>query len=338
MGAEDFNGMPWADREKGLRLEMMAALKEANAAPRAIINLDELSNVPRSTQSAMLRFIHTRRCGDYVLGPHVRMGGAMNPTSSAADAQEISLPMGNRICWLPWLKVTAMEHASFITGGGRDTPLELPEKPTPEQEDEAFRYTSAVYAGFMHRRGVLDEDPEKDERILARSPLAWATPRSWEAFIRVAATCHIFGDVEAMQTIGEGLVGPAQALEFMAFYTDSDLPDPEDWLKDPHHFKHDAKRPDRTFAAVTQLALAAVDKDRTAAMKDGDKTARWNAAMNALVAISETASDKTVLALGGQTLAINRPKGALLATYQKFINEVLAPIIRAAGFTTASKN
>lgn len=334
MGPEDFAGWPTPTAE-GLRFEMAQSLKDANAASVAIICLDELSNVPRATQAGMLRFMHTRRCGDYTLGAHVRIGGAMNPAESATDAQEIALPMANRVAWLPWAKVTAREHVAFMLGGGRDTDLDLPPALDPEAYADAFRDVTAIYAAFMERHGVIEEDPVKDERIAAREPLAFATPRSWEAFLRVCATCRVFGDVEAIKTIGEGLVGPPQALEFAAFYLDADLPSPEAWLKNPKLFSHDPKRPDRTFAATTSLAMAAVDKERTEKMKDEERLARWNAAWAALEHALKSGADKTVVALAGQTLALWKPRGALLAAVEKLITEDLAPVIRAAGFVGA---
>jgi hypothetical protein len=331
MGPEDFAGWPTPTAD-GLRFEMMRSLRDANAAPRAIVNLDELSNVPRATQAGMLRFIHTRRCGDYALNDSVRIGGAMNPSESATDAQEIALPMANRIAWLPWAKVTAKEHVAFMLNGGAASDLELPESLDANAYDAAYRDLTAIYAAFMERRGVLEEDPIRDPAILSRVPLAYATPRSWEAFIRVAATCRVLGDIDAMKTLGEGIVGPAQSLEFVAFYLDADLPSPEAWLVDPAVFTHDPKRPDRTFAATTALALAAVDKTRCADMTDKERAARWNAAWAALDAVLKTGADKTVVALAGQTLALNKPKGALLASVQKLIVEDLAPVIGAAGF------
>lgn len=334
MGPEDFAGWPTPGPD-GLRFEMAQALKDANAAQRAIINLDELSNVPRATQAGMLRFMHTRRCGDYTLGAHVRIGGAMNPPESATDSQEIALPLANRVAWLPWAKVTAREHVAYMINGGADTDLDLPAELDREAYADAYRDLTAIYAAFMERRGVLEEDPVKDERIAARQPLAYATPRSWEAFVRVAATCRVYQDVEALKTIGEGLVGPPQALEFAAFYLDADLPSPEAWLRKPKLFSHDPKRPDRTFAATTSLALAAVDKERTEKMPDADRLARWNAAWDCLQHVLNSGADKTVVALAGQTLALWKPKGALLATVQKLITEDLAPVIRAAGFVGA---
>lgn len=336
MGPEEFAGMPTPSEEWGLTYEMGRKLKEANAAPLAIVNLDELSNVPRATQAGMLRFVHTRRCGDYDLGANVRLGGAMNPPESATDAQEIALPLANRVGWLPWLRVTAREHVAYMLAGGSED-LALPEKLDPLAYSDALRDVTAIYAAFMDRRGVLEEDPVKDERILARFPLAYATPRSWEAFVRVAATCRAYDDADAIKTIGEGIVGPAQALEFAAFYHDADLPSPEAWLKNPKLFTHDPKRPDRTFAATTSLALAAIDKERTATMKDEERLERWNAAWLALTHVLESGADKTVVALGGQALALSKPKGAMLATVKKLIEEDLAPVIRAAGFTAVAR-
>ncbi len=336
MGPEDFAGWPTPTKD-GLRFEMMQALKDASAAPRAVVNLDELSNVPRSTQAGMLRFIHTRRCGDYALPATVRLGGAMNPPETATDAQELALPLSNRVAWLPWSKVTAQEHVAFMLAGGADTDLALPPSMDPDAYADAYRDCAAIYAAFMDRRGVIEEDPTKDDRILARFPLAYATPRSWEAFVRVAATCRVFSDVEALKTIGEGIVGPAQALEFTAFYLDADLPSPEAWLKKADLFTHDPKRPDRTFAACTSLALAAVDKERCAKMKDEERLGRWNAAWAGLQCVLATGADKTVVALAGQTLALNKPKGALLASVQKLITEDIAPVIRAAGFVGSAR-
>jgi hypothetical protein len=329
MGPEDFAGWPTPNAERGLVFEMMWSLKQANASKRALINLDELSNVPRATQAGMLRFIHTRRCGDYVLEPHVRMGGAMNPPETATDAQDIAVALANRVAWLPWLKVGAKEHVQFMLNGGVDTDLDLPATLDPQEYADAYRDMSAIYAAFMERRGVIEEDL-KDARVLARFPLAYATIRSWEAFIRVAATCRVFGDVDAMRTIGEGIIGPPQALEFAAFYLDSDIPSPEAWLKKSDLFKHDPKRPDRTFAATAALALAAVDETR--ASSDKEKLERWTQAWRGLEAVLKSGADKTVVALAGQTLAIKRPKGALLASVQKLIVEELAPVIKAAGF------
>lgn len=333
MSPEDFNGWP-TPTPTGLRFEMLGCLRDANRAPRALVLLDEMSNVPRSTQAAMLRFIRTRRSGDDSLAPTVMLAGAMNPPSSSADAQEIAAPLANRVIWLPWKDVTAEEHADYVLRRSVPEPFDLPANTDHERYWRVLDETAAIYAAFIRRRGVIRESPD-DPSVAGRFPLAYATPRSWEAFVRVAATCRMNGDRDAMLTIGEGTVGKPQALEFCSFESALDLPDPEEWLVKPDLFAHDPKRPDRTFAAITSLALAATDDRFTERLSDADRLGRWNAACGCLRAIHGTGAGKDVLAVAAQQLAMRKPRGGVLASVQDLI-EILRPVIRAAGITASN--
>lgn len=333
MSPEDFNGWP-TPRPEGLVFEVSKALRDANDAPLAILNLDEMSNTPRSTQAAMLRFIHSRRAGDVLLRPSLRICGAMNPPDTSADAQEISHPLANRVCWLPWLPTETSDHVAYILRGGSIEDLGL----APISDDawhDAFNDVAAIYAAFMERRGDLREDPNA-AGVISRFPFAYSTERSWTNFLHVAATCRAAHDEDALRIVAEGTIGKPQALEFMAFYLDADLPSPEAWLKNPKLFTHDSKRPDRTFAATTALALATNDKRKTEKLKPAEKLDRWHRAWDCLQHCLDSKADKTVVALAAQSLATDRPAGALLAHVQKLITEDLAPVIRAAGFTAGT--
>jgi MoxR-like ATPase len=329
MGPENFNG--WSvPRTDGLHLEAEYDIRRLADAPKAHVVLDELSNTPRTTQAAMLRFMRSRRIGETYLDPdRIKMSAFMNPPQSSADAQDLSLPLANRCVWLAFPTPSREEHIQFMSMRSKPTPPAFP-KWDDDAFWEAYNEVVPIYKSFMELdvHAELEEDCN-DERVAARFPLAYATPRSWETAIRLAAACHMLGDQETMHDLLVGTLGQPQGLAFAAAYEKMDLVAFEKLRKDPSLWKHDPKRPDRTFAQMHHVAMAAVD----GRYKGDEVVARFNDGFGILAHAFSNGAPEDVCIVACQHLGTNRPAKASLKPHINIIAK-LQPLVKAAGYSS----
>lgn len=331
MGPENFNG--WSvPRADGLHLEAeheIRRLAELKDGDLAHVVLDELSNTPRTTQAAMLRFMRSRRAGETYLPPErVKMSAFMNPPQSSADAQDLSLPLANRCVWLAFPTPSREEHVAFMSSRSQPAPPKFPAW-DDDAYWEAYNEVVPLYKAFMELdpHAELEEDCA-DDRVAARFPLAYATPRSWETAVRLAAACRMLGDLDVMHDLLVGTVGGPQGLAFAAAYEKVDLVPFEKLRKDPALWSHDPKRPDRTFAQMHHVALCAVD----VRFKGDEQVARFNDGFGILAHAFSHGAPEDVCIVACQHLGANRPPKASLKQHVATI-ERLAPLIKAAGYS-----
>lgn len=332
-GPETFYGwqVPRADglhNEAEYQIRRLAEIDEP-----AHIVLDEISNTPRATQAGMLSFMRRRRAGETYLDPaRVKMSAFMNPPDSAADAQDISFPMANRSIWLPVDPPSREEHIAYLATRGKGVKFDIP----VWNEDKFWTcYDEAVafYKTFMELdvHAVLLEDIN-DEEVQSRFPLAYATHRSWETAVRVAAACKAMGAEDVMIDLLEGTIGKQQGGQFAAAIENLDLI-PFDKLRKNHKlWVFDPKRTDKTFAQLHHVAIAATSDRFT----KPEQNERFNDGFSFLAyAFTHGAPEDTCI-VAAQHMGTHRPSGASLKPHIDVI-ESLAPLVKAAGYTIGGK-
>jgi hypothetical protein len=250
----------------------------------------------------MLRLLSENVCGELQLPDYQPGKGgvaylcASNAVEWAAGGQEIQPPMANRL----WHGQFPMDHGTWCEMMLRDfpPPSDLPVLPADYLRQHHHRQR-ALIAAYVKSAGRDAWLSPPDDPI--RRSGAWASGRTWYLASRLLAAIEAVspGDRVLQSAALSGLVG-SQALPFLEYSENLNLPDPEDILKNPRSLV----LPDRTDRAY------AICYSLVGAVLNNTSRDRWQAAMIALgVAANKNADIPTAAA---RTLCDkrNRPEGA----------------------------
>jgi hypothetical protein len=205
-------------------------------------------------QAALLRVVLERAVGDLTLPDQVAVVAAANPPEQAADGWDLSAPLANRLCHLTWH--TDPRAVADGLAGGWSAPV-VPLLPDGWQTEELL--ARGLVAAFLHVRPGLACAPPAEAASAGRG---WPSPRTWEMAARLMAAAGAAGTSdEARSALIRGAVGEGAGVEFLAWLSEMDLPDPEVVLADPTSFRL-PERGDRAYAALAAIA-AAVAADPT---------------------------------------------------------------------------
>lgn len=224
----------------------------------SVIFVDEFTSNPSSVQVPLMGVVNEGRVGDLQLDPNlVFRVAACNPVDQAADGHEIPPPMANR--------VTHYQFPTDLPSFGRRWSEEFPgywgEPPVvgigrARLDERIWRQARAMVAGFIHRW------PDKLQvfpNTTARQAGAWPSARSFEAVSQYIARALQDGGkpVEADADI-RGAIGDGEGREVIDWLRATELPDPEEVLAAPLHFKL-PDRGDLIFAVIQGVTGAALD-------------------------------------------------------------------------------
>lgn len=279
------NGFPVVDdadvldslgrRRKVIRFAPRDFLVEINEKHdgRALIFFDELTSTAPATAAALLRTMMDKVFGDYALDPYkMAMVAACNPPDLAANGQEIPLPMSNRLMHLtyPCDHAAAVEWAAnFVSYWGN--PVQVGFDGEFVSEESMIR-ARALVGGFIVKNPswwhyTLTEAGGKDARKHESADFAGGTvgvhtARSWDRVSWHLGMClqrHQSPYTIQRRVIGE--VGSAAASLFQVHLQNSEIPDPEEILKNPKDYRP-TNRPDVDFTVMGGVT-AAVERNST---------------------------------------------------------------------------
>lgn len=241
----------------------------------SLLFLDEVSSTPPALQPALMGLVLDGIIAGQRLPARVRRCAAANPADLAAGGWDLAPALANRFIHLEWARPAADEWVAWLTGNSDDPVIDPID---PDLWDREFSTSKALGAAFMRSHTTaLGEDVAK---ITGRFPAAYATPRTWESAIRLLASCRALGRMDLYPMLAQGTLGPTVALEgegaWLVWLKNNDLPDPEDLLANPGLFKHDPKRPDRTFATLLAVAEAALATTNGKKLSKEKRSERWN--------------------------------------------------------------
>jgi hypothetical protein len=304
----DFAGLPIVAGDTVRFAPPMWARRPADAG-HGLLFLDELSTAPPAVQAALLRVVLERAVGDLMLPDQVAVVAAANPPEQAADGWDLSAPLANRLCHLTWH--TDPRAVADGLAGGWAAPV-VPLLPDGWQAEELL--ARGLVAAFLHVRPGLACAPPAEAAAAGRG---WPSPRTWEMAARLMAAAGAAGTSdEARSALIQGAVGEGAGVEFLAWLSEMDLPDPEVVLADPTAFRL-PERGDRAYAALAAIASAVA----------GNPTAeRWAAGWQVLGLAADAAPD--VAAVAARVLARCRPRD--VTTLPAEI-KLFAPVLRDAG-------
>lgn len=251
----DFGGLP-VIRPEGVVLSTPAwALRLLENG--GLLFIDEVTTCPPSVQAALLRVIHERVVGDTPLPPdRVHIVASANPPDQASGGWSLSPPMANRFAHVHY--TPDPEH--WIAGmvGSWPTPS-IPR--LPSDWERLLPQARAVVASYIqHLPSALQQLPKEE----AKRGEAWPSCRTWDHATRAIAACW---SLRAKMLRGvAACVGTPEAIRFVSWARNLDLPDPEKLLADPTRFQL-PERQDKAFAVIHSL---------TAAFLNRPTLQRWN--------------------------------------------------------------
>jgi len=269
--------------------------------------LDELLNCPPAVQAVMLGVALDRQVGDLTLPVGVKVLAGGNPPDRAADGWELSPPLANRFCHLPF-SPTVDEWLDGMTSGWVP-----PASRAVAADPVRVEAVKASVTGFIrHRPDLLHVFP----RTAAQTGGAWPSRRTWAML--AAALAHVRDDdPAARQALTFGLVGEGSGVEFLTWCAQADLPDPYAVVVDPSVMDWTA-RPDRVWAVLAGVVGWAASTGTAEA---------WRQAWGPLLAAAR-AGAPDVAAAAARPLGRCRPASARVPAA---VRTTFAPVLAAAG-------
>jgi hypothetical protein len=328
----DYFGLNIPVDGNGLKVEPPGWAYRAAAAAatgkRSWVLHDEISTAVPAVQAALLRVMLEGVVGELTMDG-VKQFAAANPPDQAAGGWEMALPLANRFTHLIAPVPSNKEWTDWLLGESKadQEAAALADRFDLKEWEKCFERTKALFAGFLrHYRANLWEDPVK---VQGRFPMAYCTPRTMEAAVRLYATCLHLGALDRAEVLLSGTIGEPVAVKFLAWVREADLPDPEELLAKPEKWVPDANRDDRTFAVLTAIAVAATDKT----FKDKEYLKRWIAAWKVIDRTITATASKDLVIIAGRKLAAreNRPKEGLKDQTVRNTVSKLADVIQASG-------
>ena len=228
--------------------DWLTAILDEPESPHLVF-LDELNLASMAVMNSCLRLVLERAVHTVSLPDTVRFAAAGNDPSQVPTAQLLTSPMSNRFAHFEWEGLSGGDWATALTLG-----WPFPAPPSPTDED----WTSLVGA-FTESRPALADDHAHGGGSAASAGRGYPSARSWDALRR--ALPYASGDPDLERTVAAAVVGKGAAHEFISFARSSDLPKPEDWLRDPT-LAAPLERDDRTSAALLGVSLAVVNGPR----------------------------------------------------------------------------
>lgn len=266
----DQGGLPWIVNEKGERIadgatsvldvgvKMVPPMwaRQLVKDGHGVVFWDEFNTAPPTTQSSALRVIHGGYAGDLPLPGQTSHVAAGNPATQVAGGYDLTAAIANRWTHIPW----PMDPAAWCNGmvSGWPTPEVLR---LPEDWRTSLPAKRGLVSAFIRRRPELLYVLPKAARDQGR---AWPSPRQWDRIahlLAAVASVKLDEKSEVAKVLIDGCVGEAAGEEFVKWFTELDLRDPEEYLADPMGTPLPTRQ-DQTMATLDSVAAAALDKSR----------------------------------------------------------------------------
>lgn len=272
--------------------------------------LDEIGNGAPATRAAAMRGILDGTWGEQTIR-RLSTVAAQNPPECSENGTELSAPLGNRFCHIPWDMPVQYWVEQMLAGFPAPRVIRL-----PETWQEHLPWARGLVAAFASVKPMAIKAMPTEAS--ARSG-AWPSLRTWTMAMSCLAACRASGfgpEHDVTRICVAGCLGDGAAIEFLTWVIEQDLPDPEKVLANPKSLTL-PDRGDRCYAVLTSI-VAAVLANNT--------PERWTAAWSVLEqAVKQDRPD--VAAGSARALARNRPAGV---DPPKAITSFL-PLLRAAG-------
>lgn len=283
-----------------------------------IVFWDEMNTAAPTTQSSALRVVQGGYAGDAKLPDATSHVAAGNPATMVAGGYDLTAATANRWVHIDW----PVDPTEWSTGMVRGWPKPVIHRIAPTWQ-ESVPAKRGLVSSFIRRRPNLLYSLPKSPSEQGR---AWPSPRTWESVATLMAAASGIGHNEK-STVGRilihGCVGEAAGSEFIKWFTELDLRDPEEYLADPIKTPV-PQRQDQLMATIDSVAAAALDRSKPIK----DQVERYRAAWKLMGRVFRSGKGDVTIP-SARVLAVAIPKECKRDLPPE-IEEIL-PLLEAAG-------
>ena len=261
------------DRVRKLPPSWAVYLTEAHrTSAGAIMFFDDLTLASPSIQGPIMAMARTRRVGEYQLPDTVRWVAATNDPDHVGG-YPLTHAMSNRVAHLDWTSGPDQWLDQFPGGY---PPIIQPEPLAADWTDRVPTVRAHI-AGFLSKHRELVHQCPLDETAGGRP---WPSRRSWD----LGATLVAAGPHDLQMLLLSTVVGEGPAVEYAAWATNANLPNPKAAINNPEAILSDPG-PDGDHISYA-IASSIVNVVRSTV---GEGPSVWSQAFDALLVIARWA-------------------------------------------------
>jgi hypothetical protein len=318
----DQGGLPII-RPDGVSMHPPLWAFELKEKGHGVVFWDEFNTAPPTTQSSALRVIHGGYAGDMKLPLETSHVAAGNPASMVTGGYDLTAAIANRWTHLDWPLPPAEWCEGMISGWPSPEIAHL-----PKNWKASIAANRGLLAAFIARRPDLLLQLPKSA---AEQGKAWPSPRMWSRvadLLTAAESCGYGKKSSVARMLVRGCVGEGAVTEFVQWFTNLDLRDPEEYLADPKGVPLPTRQ-DQIMATLDAVAAAALDRSKPEKLR----AERYYKGWQVIGRVLKTKGDIGIPA--GRALANNMPKGIEKALPEE-LDDIL-PILEKAGIDFSQK-
>lgn len=269
---EDFSGYPTPDHKAGVVRMLPTSLWDKTKSGKALVLVDEVTNVAPATQAGLLSVISERRVGDYVMPASTIIVGACNPPELCPNAVPLSPAMRARFFHYDW----QVDYEHWFTGLRAGCQWTAPEFPVvPSHWEEMLPQFGTLAEAFLRAAPDCREKLPNDDETMSFPNL-----RTWTYLVKcfaAASACGFEREHPIYRALALGCVGEAAGGEFLRYWHHLDLANPEAFLSGEEKYEYQ-KKPDVNICLLTGLVKS---------LRDNNSKERWLNAAKVFIAVGE---------------------------------------------------
>jgi hypothetical protein len=247
---EDFSGYPTPDVKAGVVRMMPTTWVHKTRDGKALVLIDEATNVPSATQAGLLSVITERRVGDEQMPASTIIVAAANPPHLCPNAVPLSPAMRSRFYHHDW----QVDYDHWFAGLRAGCVWTAPTFPiVPDTWTDLLPQFGTLAEAFLRAAPDCREQMPVDDETMS-----FPTPRTWTYLVRcfAAASACGYGMRDGIyKTLAFGCVGQPVGSEFIRYMHQLDLLDPEAVIAGTKKYTYE-NRPDANICLLTGLVRA----------------------------------------------------------------------------------
>jgi hypothetical protein len=269
---EDFSGYPTPDHKARVTRMMASSWVEKTRDGNALVHVDEVTNVAPATQAGLLSVISERRVGDEVMPESTIVVGSCNPPELCPNAVPLSPAMRARFFHHDWV----VDYEHWFEGLRAGCNWTAPEFPVvPEHWVDMLPQFGSLAEAFLRSAPDCREKLPTDDETMS-----FPNPRTWTYLVKcfaAAQACGFERKHPMYRALAMGCVGEAAGGEFLRYWHNLDLANPESFLSGDEKYEYE-KRPDANICLLTGLVRC---------LRDNTSKERWLNAAKVFITIGE---------------------------------------------------
>lgn len=254
MAPEDAGGYPMPDHKAGIVRQMPPSWAEKTRDGKALVFVEEVTNVQSAVQAGLLSILTERSVGDYRMPESTLFVGACNPPELCPNAVPLAAAMRARFVHVDW-QVDYEHWFAGLRAGCEWTAPSFPIVPS-HWGDMLPQFGSLVEAFLRCDPDARCKLPQDDETM------SFPNLRTWTYLVKCFAAAEACGyewrkdrKDPIFAAIGAACVGKEHSGMFLRYAQQLDLINPEEFLSGSEDYQYE-NRPDANICLLTGLVKA----------------------------------------------------------------------------------